>query len=298
MTLINRCYFFFDGIISQVGRSGLKQGCLNILQKMKYNNKNVNKNRAIQLLAIFLLITIRTMAQQSSNGQLERMPVDLETDFALSALPSHLRQDATVYLMDPAKGFYIGRQGKNGFICFVSRTEWEWAEFRNDLAAPISFDAEGAKSIFPVYSDVAAMRASGQFTPAQIKDSVMDRIRKGFYKAPGRTGISYMLAPEMRVYPGKPDNNTVVTMSLPHYMIYAPYVMHEDLGLDPNAQEGPALLNPGQWLLGDRKGPFGYIIMISSEIEKTGIVEEGKELMKRLAEYKPYFKVETERGHH
>ncbi|MHA4809013.1 hypothetical protein ACX0G9_12945 [Flavitalea flava] len=30
------------------------------------------------------------------------MPVSLETDFALSALPAHLREGATVYLLDPA----------------------------------------------------------------------------------------------------------------------------------------------------------------------------------------------------
>jgi hypothetical protein len=75
----------------------------------------------------------------------------------LGALPPHLRNDATVYLLDPQKGYYVGRQGSNGYICLIARTEWEWNEFRNDLCTAISYDAEDARSIFPVYMDVAAM---------------------------------------------------------------------------------------------------------------------------------------------
>src|SRR4029077_13843677 len=125
----------------------------------------------------------------------------------------------------------ISHQGSSGFICFVSRTEWAWAEFRNDLATPISYDAEGARSIFPVYQDVAEMRASGNFTAIQIKDSITNRIIKGVYKAPARAGISYMLSPVMRVYPAMPDDKTIVTVSYPHYMFDAPYITNRDVGI-------------------------------------------------------------------
>ncbi|HVU58432.1 MAG TPA: hypothetical protein VHD83_25400, partial [Puia sp.] len=102
---------------------------------------------------------------------------DPVTDYALLALPVHLRNDATVYLLDPQKGYYVGHQGSNGYICFIARTEWEWSEFRNDLCTPISYDAEGARSIFPVYMDVAAMRASGKYQATQIRDSIIHRER-------------------------------------------------------------------------------------------------------------------------
>src|ERR1700688_3759133 len=169
-------------------------------------------------------ISIQSFAQKSTDWELEKIPVSLETDFALSSLPPQLRHDATVYLLDPKKGYYIAHKGSNGFICFVTRTEWEWGEFRQDDAAAIGYDAEGARTIFPVSMDVAAMRASGKYTPLQIKNIVIDRIRKGIYKAPARTGISYMLAPVMRTYPGKPDHHDVITMNMPHYMFYAPYI--------------------------------------------------------------------------
>jgi len=252
----------------------------------------------IRLLIIDMIISIQSFGQTSHDSKLEKWPVDLETDFALSALPPHLRSEATVYLLNPEKGFYVAHKGTNGFVCFVSRTEWEWAEFRNDLATPISYDPEGAKTIVPVYLDVAAMRASGKFTPEQIKDSVIDRIKKGIYKAPGRAGVSYMLAPMMRVYPSTPDIKTPVTVSMPHYMFYAPYVTFSDVGCKPDAKEGLMMVNPGEWVLGKRKGPHGYLIVPASEAEKAKILADNKELLRRLAEYKPYLKVQEHDGMH
>jgi hypothetical protein len=251
-----------------------------------------------ELFTVILLGSIQTIAQTSADWKLEKWPVALETDFALSALPPHLRSEATVYLLDPEKGFYVARQGKNGFVCFVSRTEWEWGEFRQDLATPISYDAEGARTIVPVYLDVAVMRASGKFTATQIRDSVVQRIKRGIYKAPARTGVSYMLAPIMRVYPTTPDVKIAVTMSMPHYMFYAPYVTFSDVGCKPDAQEGLMMVNPGEWVLGERKGPHGYIIVPANEAEKAKILADNKGLLKRLAAYKPYLKVATHSMHH
>ena len=249
-------------------------------------------------LSAILFLCVWSAAQKTTNTQLEKWPADLETDFALSSLPRHLQSGATVYLLDPQKGYYVGRQGSNGFICFVSRTEWEWEEFRNDLATPISYDSEGASNIFPVYRDVASMRASARFTPTQIKDSIIERIKNGIYKAPARTGMSYMLAPVMRVYPTTPDNKKAVTISMPHYMFYAPYVTFSDVGIKPDATEGPMMVNPGEWVLGERKGPYGYIIVPANETEKTKILNDNRELLKRLADYKSYFKITKGAEHH
>src|ERR1700744_4475407 len=109
------------------------------------------------LLLFIILFTAAQGFAQKPDPKLEKMPVDLETDFALSSLPPQLRAGATIYLLDPAKGYYVSRKGTNGFICFVMRTAWEWAEFRNDVYTAISYDAEGARTIFPAYIDEAAM---------------------------------------------------------------------------------------------------------------------------------------------
>jgi hypothetical protein len=248
--------------------------------------------RALSVLVI-LFISIQSFAQKPADWELEKIPASLETDFALSALPSQLRQNATVYLLDPKKGYYIAHKGSNGFICFVTRTEWEWGEFRKDDAAAIGYDAEGARTIFHVSMDVAAMRATGKFTPLQIKNIIIDRIRKGIYKAPARTGISYMLAPVMRTYPGKPDHHDVMTMNMPHYMFYAPYLTNTDIGNIPDGRaDGPVVINPGAMWLGEKKSPYGFIILPAGATEKAKIISENKGLLKRLADYKPYFKIE------
>ena len=229
-------------------------------------------------------------ARAQGAWQLDKMPPNLETKFALSALPPHLRAAATVYLLDPAKGYYIAQQGSNGFVCFIARTNWEWCEFRKDVFAPIAFDAEGARKLFPLYRDPAAMRASGKFTPKQIKDTMMSRIQKKIYRAPARAGISYMLAPVMRVYSGKPGDNTVMTMNMPHYMFYAPYITDADVGTVPNSPKGP-------WLLNSTYGPEGYLIMPADEAVTAKIIADGKDLLKQLVDYNAYFKVEPMMHH-
>jgi hypothetical protein len=260
---------------------------------------STRKSKGALLLAVILLIATQGFAQSTVDWQLEKMPADLETDYALSALPPHLRSDATVYLLDPGKGYYIAHQGSNGYICFINRTDWEWAEFRQDLATPISFDPEGARSIFPVYFDVAAMRASGKFRAAQVFDTIKNRIIAGIYKAPSKPGISYMLAPEMRVYPGTPDIKEPITISAPHYMLYASYLTQENARYKPGT-DGLILTSPDDSILGKGKDPYGFVIVLSSGTEKATIVEDGKDLLKRLAAYKPYLKLEPsgEQHHH
>ena len=261
------------------------------------NKTTKDHSRTLLMFTILLFTSIQGFAQGDADWRLEKMPVDLETEYALSALPPHLRNDATVYLLDPQKGYYVGHQGSNGYICFISRTEWEWSEYRKDLCTPISYDAEGARSIFPVYMDVAAMRASGRYQATQIRDSIIHRIATGVYKAASKPGISYMLAPVMRVFPGNPDIKDPVTISMPHYMLYAPYLTEANARYRQGT-DGLILSNPDNSILGDGKGPFGYVIIPASETEKAVIVEDGKNLLKRLVAYKAYFKTEPGSEHH
>lgn len=251
----------------------------------------------IDLLAAMLIAascsTVPVRAQKTAAWQLDKMPLDLETELALSALPSHLRAGATVYLLDPVRGYYVGRKGSNGFICFIDRTDWEWGELRKDVYAPMAYDPEGARTIFPAYRDVAAMRATGKFTGQQIRDTMISRMRRGLYKAPARTGISYMLAPVMRVYTGMPGDNHVKTMSMPHYMFYAPYILASDIGVQPDAVEGPWLINAGNVVLGPRKGPHGFVVVVAGKATTAKIQADGKALLRRLADYSPYFKLDA-----
>src|SRR5215467_8408585 len=71
------------------------------------------------LWVLFIVNTAtRGLGQTTDEWKLEKMPAELETDFALSSLPPQLRGAATVYLLDPEKGYVVSKQGTNGFVCF------------------------------------------------------------------------------------------------------------------------------------------------------------------------------------
>lgn len=249
--------------------------------------------KCLQALSFFTILFVATQsfAQKPADPKLDKMPATLEADYALSSLPPQLRPGATIYLLDPAKGYYVARKGTNGFICFVMRTAWEWAEFRNDIVTAISYDAEGARTIFPVYLDAAAMRASGKYTALQVRNIIVDKIKKGIYKAPAKPGLSYMLGPVMRTYPGTPEKHDVMTMHMPHYMFYGPYLENSDIGNIPDGQaDGPVLVNPEEMFLGKHKAPYGYMIVIAGEKERAKIIADDQALLKRLADYKSFMK--------
>lgn len=222
--------------------------------------------------------------------KLEKMPQPLEVRFALSALPPHLRGGATTYVLDPAAGYVLAQKGTNGFSCIVVRTEWSWPQlaFRDDIFFPICYDEEGSKKMLPVHMDAARMRATG-LTPKQVYDGIMNKFSDGTYQKPARTGISYMIAPFMRTYPAY-DATEVMTMSLPHYMFYAPNIKDADIGGKPLSQY-PFVLPMGP-------GPHDVIILLVGETEKARIVADSADLLNKLCSYRKYLCLNTESHEH
>jgi hypothetical protein len=229
---------------------------------------------------------------------IESLPRDLEIQLALSALPPHLRDKATVYVLNPAKGFEVARNGTNGFHALVARTgddtfrgTWPLTEYRDDILYPISFDEAGAKAQMRVFVDAAAMQAKG--TPAQqLKQIIQRRYKTHFYKAPQRAGISYMLSPILRTYANPDANEDVLTVSIPHVMYFAPQVSNQDVGGSiPTPDEFRQLAQHGHWP-GTRypfvilHGPHGYTVQFLGAVERAGIVKEYEQMLTRLCEIK------------
>src|ERR1035437_3287415 len=96
-------------------------------------------------IVLFLMFSVTAGAQSTEKkNKLEPLPRDLEVQLALSALPPHLRDNATVYVLNPDKGFEVARQGTNGFHAFVARTgddsfrgSWPLTKYRADILYPI-----------------------------------------------------------------------------------------------------------------------------------------------------------------
>jgi hypothetical protein len=215
-------------------------------------------------------------AQAPAAKPLQPMPRALETAFALSAAPAHLRDSAGLYLLDPARGYVEARNSANGFSCLVGRTEWEWPDlpFRDDIFFPVCSDAAGVAAWLPVTIDVAAMRARGD-TPRAIHDEVARRFADGRYHAPARAGVSYMLGPVMRTYL-EAASRTPITVVGPHYMFYAPNVTDADIGGKPGSG-GPFMLTPG---------PHGLIFVSAGATRTQEILAESRDLLAGLCTYR------------
>ena len=239
------------------------------------------------IVIVGLLVSVAVSADNKPAHEIANkivpLPRDLEIQLALSALPAHLRDDATVYVLNPGKGFEVARKGTNEFHAFVARTgddsfrgDWPLTEYRDDILYPISFDSEGAKEQMRVFFDAAKMQAQG-IPPNKLKKIIKDRYKTGYYKAPGRAGISYMLSPILRTYFNPEESDTVVTINYPHVMYYAPDVFNEDIGGGELGGTYPFVIMPG---------PHGYFIQPIDQKERSVITKEYGEMLERLCKIK------------
>jgi hypothetical protein len=212
---------------------------------------------------------------------IEPMPAALETRYALSALPAALRADATVYLLDPAEGYRLSKQGTSGLTCVVQRTAWELTDFRDDIYIPLCYDAEGTRTYLRVIMDAAALRAQGS-TPEALFATITARIEDGTYPTPARSGVSYMMAPVQRTV-GPPELK-VVTIPLPHLMFYAPHLKNADIGAAPDLADPSTLLSP----FIDRQGhdAHSYMIQLLGAAEKAKLLADEAPLLGELCAYR------------
>jgi hypothetical protein len=265
------------------GRAGVGGVTLNFSRRMEVKMKKF----PTIAVALGLLLSVTAGAQNNrvpeAMKKIEPLPRDLEIQLALSALPPHLRENATVYVLNLRKGFEVARKGTNGFHALVARTgddafrgAWPLTEYRDDILYPIAFDSAGAKEPMRVFFDAAEMQAKG--TPSgELKRIIKDRYKTGYYKAPERAGISYMLSPILRTYENPEESDKVPTINSPHVMYYAPNVSKEDIGGGKPGGMYPHLIMPG---------PHGVIVQHLGVTEKQAINKEYGEMLQRLCKIK------------
>jgi hypothetical protein len=241
--------------------------------------------RNVQTLIVIasLLFTLSANAENSKASKVEPLPRDLEIQLALSALPPHLRDSATVYVLNPDKGFEVARKGTNEFHAFVARTgddtfrgSWPFTKYRDDILYPVSFDKAGVTAQMRVIFDAAEMQAKST-PPGELKKIIQDRHNGEFYKAPERAGISYMLSPVFRGYINPEENDSVATLSIPHVMHYAPNVSNEDIGGGKPGGMDPFVIF---------HGPHGYTIQFLGLTERAAINKEYEEMLAKLCKIK------------
>ena len=259
-------------------------------------------NRNTLALVLCVLSSLTAGAQNPRPAKrastIEPLPRDLEVQLALSALPAHLRDNATVYVLNPEKGFEVARKGTNGFHALVARTgddamrgSWALTEYPADVLYPISWDRAGARALLPVFLDIAEMQAKGT-PPQELKRIIQQRYKTNAYKAPERAGVSYMLSPVLRTYTTPEENGSVATSNIPHVMHYAPNVSNEDVGAafpSPDAlryysQHGRWPTSPSPFVI--LPGPHGHHIQFLGVTETAAITKEYEEMLGRLCKIK------------
>ena len=240
-----------------------------------------NTMRLVRPILVMSMLTFGGQSAVAAGTTLDKMPAELEARLAVAAVPPAIRDQASIYLLDPETGYELFRQGTNGIACLVQRTAWELADFRDDIYIPLCYDAAGTSTYLRVILDTAALRASGMGA-SDLKNEVEKRWRDKTYAVPDRPGLSYMVAPIMRTV-GPPDMS-VQTMSMPHVMFYAPYVSNSDIGALPDLADHSTLLNP----FIDRQGidEQSYIIQLVGEAERARIQTDERELLSELCAYR------------
>ena len=191
-------------------------------------------------------------------GTLQLLPRDQEIELAVSAAPTHLRKEATVYVFGK-QGYENARPGTNGFTCLVNRDGAQSGDF---TLRPTCWDMEGSSSIVPVMLRVGALLAQGK-SAAEIKSDIEAGFSDGRFHEPRKAGIAYMLAGDIKQFETR--TGKVVARDFPaHYMIYAPGLKNSDIGLTSEGYK----INPAlpQVYAGYSGGAHtAYIIVLASE---------------------------------
>jgi hypothetical protein len=167
---------------------------------------------------------MQAMAQELPKVYDASMPREQQIALAESAAPAEVSSKATVYVLGP-KGYEKAREGTNGFSCIVTR---HFAKPTETTIEPQCFDAEGSRTLLPVYLHGEELRTSGK-SEAEIKADVADGYKEGRYQYPSKPGFLYMMSSQNRLGP-TPDHGTASFP--PHLMFYAPNMTTKDMGFD------------------------------------------------------------------
>lgn len=179
---------------------------------------------ALSIALLSSTASIQATAQELPRVYDASMPREQQIALAGSAAPAEVSSKATIYVLGP-KGYEIAREGTNGFSCFVSR---HFAKPTETTIEPQCFDAEGSRTLLPVYLHSEELRTSGK-SEAEIKADVANGYKEGRYQYPSKPGFLYMMSSQNRLGP-TPDHGTVSFP--PHLMFYAPNMTTKDIGFD------------------------------------------------------------------
>lgn len=224
--------------------------------------------RTTLFLCTALVITSLAVAQPAVV-----LPVDLELKLAASALPAHMRADATLYRYTD-NGYVVAREGTNGFSCLTRQIGISPTRFHGAFMT-VCYDAEGSETLLQSDLLQGKLFAEGK-THDEVAEVINAKWADGSFRRPNH-GIAYMLSPVQHLrMVGAPRPGGYI----PHLMFYAPG--HQNAAVRGNARPNPMAPEPYMAAPGQ---PWAMIIVPMAPEVRAQIAEEHKEL---LAEMKPF----------
>lgn len=218
---------------------------------------------------VFLTIRSTVSAQPVQPSLPDLLPRDLEIELALSALPPHLRAEATPFLLERG-GYVKARSGSNGFSCLVRRIGAVPGPYF-DSVIPICYDKEGSETLL-----LASLEEVRLIEAGWSLDKVSERIRSewdaGRYRVPG-PGVSYMLSPVFKAVTPKGSFTYI-----PHIMFYGPYKTDAEVGAS-GERMGPTPFVQAAGL------PSAMMVVPLGESERAEIARRESDLIKRAQPY-------------
>lgn len=195
--------------------------------------------KIIKCISPLLIMLVSNLIQANDTKSLTEnklffLPRELEIELALAAGPEHIRAEASVYIFTKS-GYEKVHSGKNGFTCFVNRDGFQNGE---KAIRPTCWDAEGTATIVPVMLRVGELIARGASADA-VKADIESGFQSKRFSSPQKSGIAYMLKGDVMF-----DEKTqkIETVFHSHYMLYAPGVSNNDLGVTEEAlRKNPSL---------------------------------------------------------
>ena len=192
------------------------------------NMKSINWAKVLLgVLSIGLLsstVAIQVVAQELPKVYDASMPREQQIALAESAAPAEVSSKATVYVLG-SKGYEKAREGTNGFSCVVTR---HFVKPTETTIEPQCFDAEGSRTLLPVYLHGEELRTNGK-SEAEIKADIASGYKEGRYQYPSKPGFLYMMSSQNRLR-AIPEHGTGIFP--PHLMFYAPNMTTSDIGFD------------------------------------------------------------------
>ncbi len=165
-----------------------------------------------------------------------------EIALARTAAPSSISQDATVMVLGP-RGFEIGAEGKNGFVCIVERawtSPFKSVEFWNPKnRSPICYNPQAARSILPITYMRTKLALAGK-SKDEIKEAMKAAVVKKELPPLEPGAMCYMMSKQAYLTDQGITQDGAHNMA--HMMFYTPRINPADWGA--NMDKSPIVIDP------------------------------------------------------